>query len=283
MKKNNKKRKEHIVLGCAIGLASLSLATIGFSSWIISNSDKSYTASTTVTVETVSNEVIVNNSVFYDLDKTTVDSDSSWGKLTIGGSSSVTQILTDEYDSSKEDNLSLPMKYNLIVSKSYSSLSISVKSNLTLSKDSNEVTLSGDGVDSLTNTVTSNSNFSRTSSTTYTYLYLDGISSSYSIELDSTTSNPSGVSVSNYSSVEGYYQVSIDLTSLKLNYGSFFNNESPYKFYQAKLSAIKDKTSDTYLSACSNVKSELEAFQTAFSGKTIKVQFNVEGTLSSNS
>lgn len=254
----NKRKKKLVMLG-VLSLASISLISIGLSTWI-------------------SGVVIDNDTV----------------SATISIEGSVTQVITVEGTTNKESikvdsdsDMSVPTTYTVITSQNatFNALNVSMSA---VSKDStieessdintsipvlDESKTSSDGTDIF------GRNYSDTSYSSLTYLTLSKTKYE-SIELKKETY------------LDDYYSYTLKDTTFAIKFGSFFNNENPQTFYDTKLAEYKNAylnaTSDnkasareTYLKAISAANKELNQMHDLLDGSTIKIKLTADYSFAS--
>lgn len=240
IKKNNRKIT-FIILGCAI----LSLGSIGFSTWILSLGDGSSNLTVNVSVETVYNEtriVEIKNGYTESID------------LSLDNSAKV---------------FDLKLSANLIVSDDEVNKVTDISATITAQnssdkndkKDYNKVVFK-EGAVGQTDV------FGRIIGNDYTYL---------SLTVDSIAINKD--LFEDYQNADGYKSYEISFDDLNIQYGTFFNNQTPEDFYSNKIDELKntynkertDVNLDNYLNAMSLAKQDIESMRTSFANKNVVI------------
>lgn len=196
IRKNNRKIT-FLILGCAI----LSLGSIGFSTWILSLGDGSSNLNVNVSVETVYNETRIVEIKDGYTESIDLGLDNS-AKIFDLGLSAKLIVSDDEIDKVTD------------ISATIIAQNSSDKSDKT---DYNKVVFNED-------TVGQTDVFGRIIGNDYTYL---------SLTVDSISINKD--LFEDYQNADGYKSYEISFDDLNIQYGTFFNNQTPEDFYSSKL------------------------------------------------
>lgn len=240
IRKNNRKIT-FLILGCAI----LSLGSIGFSTWILSLGDGSSNLNVNVSVETVYNEtriVEIKDGYTKSID---LSLDNSAKVFDLGLSANL--IVSDD-----EINKVTDISATITVQNS------SDESNKT---DYNKVVFNED-------TVGQTDVFGRIIGNDYTYL---------SLTVDSIAINKD--LFEDYQNADGYKSYEISFDDLNIQYGTFFNNQTPEDFYSSKINELKntynkertDVNLDNYLNAMSLAKQDIGSMKERFANKNVVI------------
>ena len=252
-------RKSKYMCYGLIGCLLISLITVGFSTWVISIDESEKLFKTNINIELIDNTTViaqVNSSTeSITLDNTSVDGD---GIISSGESNANTDI-----------DLSIHM---IVAEEQIKNLE-----NITFSLDAiNDTNTSKD----LNKTaISSNDVFGRSETTEATYLKLN-ITSSYD--------NLKDLEFDNYD-IKGFKETTINIENFSVEYGSFFNNLPPEKFYQTKLNELRntylidrnDNNLNKYLSAIKQAKDELDAMRGALDTKKININVSINSSQNS--
>ncbi len=255
----NKRKKKLVMLG-VLSLASISLISIGLSTWISG---------------------------------VVIDSDTVSATISIEGS--VTQVLTVEGSTNKESvsidsnsDMSIPTTYTVITSQNatFEAINVSmtaVSEDSTSEESSEDINTSIPVLDESKTTTDGTDIFGRTySGTDYSSLtYLTLSKTKYeSSELKQTTY------------LDDYYSYTLEDTTFSIQFGTFFNNENPQTFYDNQLAKYKndylnaassDKASarEAYLNAISAANKELNKMHDLLDGSTIKIKLTADYSFAS--
>lgn len=240
IRKNNRKIT-FLILGCAI----LSLGSIGFSTWILSLGDGSSNLTVNVSVETVYNETRIVEIKDGYTESIDLGLDNSTKIFDLGLSANL--IVSDDEINKVTD-----------ISATITAQNSSDKSD---KKDYNKVVFKED-------TVGQTDVFGRTIGDDYTYL---------SLTVDSIAINKD--LFEDYQNADGYKSYEISFDDLAIQYGSFFNNQTPEDFYTDKIDELKniydkdrsDVNLDNYLNAMSLAKQDIESMRTSFANKNVVI------------
>ena len=256
----NKRKQTYILFG-VVCFAALSLATVGFSTWIVGTIEDKTDVTATITTEGSTNKTF------------TVDAIPSNSTITIDCASEVSNgIITSGSGSNK--NMTIGMTYSIAASTNctFNRIDLSVK--VTQGSNTNNInipTLLGTSKvdDSPTTDI-----FGRTISTYSNLTYLS-ISSTEYINKDNLFTVDSN-------SLSGYNLYTYTDNGFAITFGSFFDNTTPEKFYNSKLETLRseyinasneDKITkrDKYLKALEAAKAELTNMSKILNESTITI------------
>ena len=256
----NKRKQTYILFG-VVCFAALSLATVGFSTWIVGTIEDKTDVTATITTEGSTNKTF------------TVDAIPSNSTITIDCASEVSNGIITSGSGSKKD-MTIGMTYSIAASTNctFNRIDLSVK--VTQGSNTNNInipTLLGTSKvdDSPTTDI-----FGRTISTYSNLTYLS-ISSTEYINKDNLFSVDSN-------SLSGYNLYTYTDNGFAITFGSFFDNTTPEEFYNEKLSSLRseyinasneDKITkrDKYLKALEAAKLELTQMSTILNESTITI------------
>ena len=255
-----KVKKSKKIFYCITSFALVSLATIGFSTWIISIEQPNQDFNVSINVDAMSFETVICDVELSKGDNASITlgpSDISDGGIVSG-------------DGKSTEDLSANIKGNLIVADEMVDKIDSVTIGLVSHQENNEA-------DFNSITVSENDPFGRTPRT---YYYLTPSIT----EIDITPSSFSDYEVDGFK-VDGFKSVALtDLNNLTLKYGSYFDNkDNPSDFYADKLQTfrtdyVKGKIeASEYLNAIKTAQSEIETMQTNLKSLTIQIAAVVKG------
>ena len=250
-----KVKKNKKIFYCIASFALVSLATIGFSTWIISIEQPNQDFNVSINVDAMSFETVI-----CDVELSKGDNAS----ITLGPNDISDSGIVSGDGKSTED-LSANIEGNLIVADEMVDKIDSVTIGLVSHQENNEA-------DFNSITVSENDPFDRTPGP---YFYLTPSIT----EIDITPS-----SFVDYK-VDGFKSVALtDLNNLTLKYGSYFENkDNPSDFYADKLQTfrtdyVKGKIeASVYLNAIKTAQSEIKTMQTNLKSLTIQIAAVVKG------
>ena len=265
--KNNKKKK--IILGSCVGLALVSLCSVGFATWLVGmNKESATTEITNIKFDAVSSQTKY---------------------VDIGGVSGDTLTIVDNSVTTNPDGTN-----NIILEgTSTKDLDVALKKfELAYSEEGtfNSLVLSasidGVGTGLPVYPVKENDIFGRTANpdTNYYYIKLDMFSETSTaaykettITYNSTTALESDFNA-NSESIDGfnYYEIKNSSKTLKFTWGNMFDGIAPIEYYQGKLDGAKDI--GTKLKMLNAIDQELTAMNEAFKNKTIKITVTLDVT-----
>ena len=255
----NKRKQTYILFG-VVCFAALSLATVGFSTWIVGTIEDKTDVTATITTEGSTNKTF------------TVDAIPTNSTIKIDCASGVSNgIITSGSGSNKD--MTIGMTYSIAASTNctFNEIDLSVK----VSKGSNKETniniptlLETSKIDGSSTTDI----FGRTINSYSSLTYLELSKPSYS----------STLFTKDESSISGYNLYTYSDGDFAITFGSFFDNTTPEKFYNSKLETLRneyinasneDKITkrDKYLKALEAAKAELTNMSTILNGSTITI------------
>ena len=265
--KNNKKKK--IILGSCVGLALVSLCSVGFATWLVGMNKESATAEIT----NIKFDAVSSQTKYVDIAGATEDT------LTI-----VDNSVTTNPDGNNNIILEGTSKKDLDVTLAKFELAYSSEGKF----ENLELSASIDGVDTglPVYPVKENDIFGRTAdpNTNYYYIELDKFSETSTaaytettITYDSTAKLKSDFDA-NTEPIEGfeYYKIKDTSKTLIFTWGNMFEGKAPIEYYQDKL----DKATDIAkkLKMLNAIDQELTAMNEAFKNKTIKITVTLDVT-----
>ena len=241
-------KKSKKIFYCITSFALVSLATIGFSSWIISIEQPNQDFNVSINVDAMSFETVICDVKLKEENPT----------ITLGPSSISDDGIVGG-DGQNNEDLSASIEGNLIVADEMVEKIDKVTINLTSCKDNDETNYNAI---SISNTDI----FDRTPGT---YYYL-----SPSI----TEIQKSAMEFTTYE-VDGFQSTSLSvLNGLTLVYGNYFGGkDNPSKFYSEKLSEFRQEYIDgnieasEYLNAIKVAQGEIKTMQTNLQSLTIQI------------
>ena len=255
----NKRKQTYILFG-VVCFAALSLATVGFSTWIVGTIEDKTDVTATITTEGSTNKTF------------TVDATPTNSIFNIDCATNTEGIISSNGTSNK--NMTIGMTYSIAASTNctFNKIDLSVK--VTQGSNTNNInipTLLGTSKvdDSPTTDI-----FGRTIYTYSNLTYLS-ISSNEYINKDNLFSVDSN-------SFSGYNLYIYTYIGFAITFGSFFDNSTPEEFYNEKLSSLRseyinasneDKITkrDKYLKALEAAKLELTQMSTILNESTITI------------
>ena len=257
----NKRKQTYILFG-VVCFAALSLATVGFSTWIVGTIEDKTDVTATITTEGSTNKTF------------TVDAIPSNSKITIDCASEVSNGIITSGSGSKK-NMTIGMTYSIAASTNctFNKIDLSVK--VTNGSNTNNINiptlLDASKIDDSSTTDI----FGRTISNYSNLTYLS-ISSTEYINKDNL------FSVDPFS-ISGYNLYTYSDGDFAIKFGSFFGGTTPEEFYNKKLSSLRNEyinetnnqlkltKRDKYLKALEAAKAELTKMSTILDGSTITI------------
>lgn len=256
----NKRKQTYILFG-VVCFAALSLATVGFSTWIVGTIEDKTDVTATITTEGSTNKTF------------TVDALASKSTIKIDCASGVSNGIITSGSGSNQD-MTIGMTYSIAASTNctFNKIDLSVK--VTKGSDINNIniptlldTSKVDGSPTL-------DLFGRTINTYSTLTYLELSNISYSLSDTEFTIDSSSLS--------GYNLYTYSDGDFAIKFGSFFGGSTPEEFYNSKLETLRneyinasneDKITkrDIYLKALEAAKCELTQMSTILNGSTITI------------
>ena len=262
--KNNKKKK--IILGSCVGLALVSLCSVGFATWLVGMNKESATAQIT------------------DIKFDAVSSQTKY--VDIVGASGDTLTIVDSVTSNKggTNNIVLEGDSKTDLTVALEKFELAYSEEGTFSKLKLSASIDGVVTGLPVYTTGAPDVFGRTAGTNYYYIKLDEFStdsaadySETTITYDSTAKLKSDFNA-NTEPIEGfeYYKIKDSSKTLKFTWGNMFGGEAPIKYYQDQLNDAQDI--ETKLKMLNAIDQELTAMNEAFKGKTIKITVTLDVT-----
>ena len=255
----NKRKQTYILFG-VVCFAAISLATVGFSTWIVGTIEDKTDVTATITTEGSTNKTF------------TVDALASKSTIKIDCASGVSNgIITSGSGSNKD--MTIGMTYSIAASTNctFNRIDLSVK--VTNGSDTNiniPTLLDTSKVDDSS----TNDLFGRTISSYSTLTYLELSKTSYSLSDTEFTIDSSSLS--------GYNLYTYSDGAFAIKFGSFFGGSTPEEFYNSKLETLRneylnasneDKITkrDIYLKALEAAKCELTQMSNLLNNSTITI------------
>lgn len=259
------KRNKNIFIGL-MSLALISLASIGFSTWVIEIDEHEDMFNVNISIETIYNGTVIATT---EAKKKTITLDN----LTTSTGDETSGVVGGE--DSKADT-SVPLSIDLIVADDQQSNLNDITFGVVVNGDDETSSggTSSSSVDKNIVKVTTNEGSSDLfGRVTNEYSYLTVSLTSYSLENTSFT---------NYE-VDGFKQATITLDNFSITYGNYFENKNPEEFYNDKLNTYKEayltnKTTENlnnYLSAIQQAETELKTMKGVLDGQTLTIQVSV--------
>ena len=256
----NKRKQTYILFG-VVCFAALSLATVGFSTWIVGTIEDKTDVTATITTEGSTNKTF------------TVDAIPTRSTIKIDCATNTEGIISSNGTSSK--NMTIGMTYSIAASTNctFNRIDLSVK--VTNGSNTNNINIptlldTSKMDDSPTTDI-----FGRTI-TNYSNLTYLSISSTEYINRDNLFTVDS-------SSISGYNLYTYSDGAFAIKFGSFFGGKTPEEFYNEKLSSLRNEyinetnnelkltKRDKYLKALEAAKAELTNMSTILNDSTITI------------
>ena len=259
-----KTKKNKIILGASIGLALVSVTTIGLSTWLVGLQQNSITlGDMTVSVDTVSDEteylsVVVDGTESINI-REAITAEATEGTLdgvTITGESG---------------NVDLEVKltdFDIVYSSDATLHSLSITPKL----KKGQIVTSWPVVSMSNKTLTypgvslSQTDYFGRSGTSFTYIELED-PTSYSSEADLKNNNIFKESDTTYTGYKFYEKTE---KNLNFKWGSLFDGDAPSVYYNEKLESVTD--TGTKLQMLNQIKNELANMATAFEDQNIVIE-----------
>lgn len=267
----NKRKQTYILFG-VVCFAALSLATVGFSTWIVGTIEDKTDVTATITTEGSTNKTF------------TVDALPTKSTINIDCASGVSNGIITSGSGSKKD-MTIGMTYSIAASTNctFNRIDLSVK--VTTGSNTNNINIPTLLDTSKIDDSSTTDIFGRTISNYSNLTYLS-ISSTEYINKDNLFSvDPSSIS--------GYNLYTYSDGDFAIKFGSFFGGKTPEEFYNEKLSSLRNEyinesnnelkltKRDKYLKALEAAKAELTKMSTILNGSTITI--SVVGVYTFNS
>ena len=264
----NKRKQTYILFG-VVCFAALSLATVGFSTWIVGTIEDKTDVTATITTEGSTNKTF------------TVDAIPSNSTITIDCASEVSNGIITSGSGSKKD-MTIGMTYSIAASTNctFNRIDLSVK--VTQGSNTNNINIPTLLDTSKIDDSSTTDIFGRTISSYSSLTYLELSKTSYSSSLFTKDS----------SSLSGYNLYTYSDGGFAIKFGSFFGGTTPEEFYNSKLETLRneyinasneDKITkrDKYLKALEAAKAELTNMSKILNGSTITISVVGDYTFSS--
>ena len=277
----HKRRHNNITFLYGIALlAAISLTSLGFAVWHAGIMQTTDETSTNVEVDTISNQTLVVECI---------KGEGNTGNIYIDSGSNASdgenQIIGQDPNNTSNRKMDYPVIFDVIYTESYvqfNGLDISMKIDKNgNSNDANIATTSSLVVDPFDST---KDIFGRE---------LNSSKTGYKADLTYLNTSFTTISSSNFvegTAISGYKHIYFDATSggnlFKFTFGSYFNNQDPETFYNAKLisyrndyqketdATVRNQKLNRYLTALETVKNELTLLNENVNGSTIKLTIN---------
>ena len=256
----NKRKQTYILFG-VVCFAALSLATVGFSTWVVGTIEDKTDVTATITTEGSTNKTF------------TVDAIPSKSTINIDCASGVSNGIITSGSGSKKD-MTIGMTYSIAASTNctFNRIDLSVK--VTNGSNTNNINIPTLLDTSKIDDSSTTDIFGRTI-TTYSNLTYLSISSTEYINSNNLFSVDS-------TSLSGYNLYTYSDGDFAITFGSFFGGKTPEEFYNEKLSSLRseyinasneDKLTkrDKYLKALESAKAELTNMSKILNGSTITI------------
>lgn len=254
------KSKKYTIFG--ISLAALAISSVGLSTWLTGLTQKTYSADVQVQVDVVKDSTKYVSIALADGENGLTFCES--GELSLDGN----RLIGFTNDNSKTADLSVNLKeFNFVYSKdSFEFKKLTLK--LSLSDGSSWPTFTREADNALGEGATKE-----------TFIDLEGASDltdgGYGLEITSSNLETFFEKESSYTGDEYSFMKFIQ-SALTFKWGSLFGNSSPATFYNKKFSG--DDTTIDKVNKLEEAKTELEAMNTAFQEKTIKIEVSLSLT-----
>lgn len=250
MKKINK-----ILAGCIGCLAVVSVASIGFSTWLVGVTQNSLDLTITAEVDSIQNQtqyvdpVLVAGQKIAVAEETVVDRD---GKKIVG-------TAQNDGDGIKVDSNALSFKFE--------SITVRIGDNVSNAPNKVKIELKDDKNDFIKVEENTMGETYRKTESKGGLEYWTYLSFSTTIDLDSTNFN-----VNDQETYTEYTLKDPSSKTYKLNWGTYFGTNRPTTFYN---NLIAEQDFDTLLTMSQNAYSELDAMYKAFSGKQLTLSVSL--------
>ena len=257
----NKRKQTYILFG-VVCFAALSLATVGFSTWIVGTIEDKTDVTATITTEGSTNKTF------------TVDAIPSNSTITIDCASGVSNGIITSGSGSKKD-MTIGMTYSIAASTNctFNKIDLSVK--VTNGSNTNNINiptlLDTSKIDDSSTTDIFGRSISNYSNLTYLSISsTEYINKDKLFDVDST-------------SLSGYNLYTYSDGDFAIKFGSFFGGTTPEEFYNEKLSSLRNEyinetnnelkitKRDKYLKALEAAKAELTNMSTILNKSTITI------------
>ena len=255
----NKNRKSKLVLFSVIGLAAVSIGTVGFATWMVGVEKKSDALTFTANVDNTlnesiyleavasSNEIIVAEKVEHtkantDILGAKVDSPLGEGNVTVNANALQFTFATLKY--SVGNGATKPTKLHL------------------------KLATPTETINACNVVKTSELNGERTGATKWSYLAYEKTFAINEGEGDIITTTPT--------SNGSYTEYDFGTKTFTLNWGDFFGSTSPVTYYNTISAKEAYSDASAKFTLADNVSKELTAMQTALKGKQLTIDVSLE-------
>lgn len=265
----NKNKKSKIVLFSVIGLAAVSIGTVGFATWVVGVQHKTESLTVTALVDNTK-----NSSVY--LEAVTDGNPVKIAEKAVYPEAGSTANAWDIVTASKEDGASITVDENALQFK-FTTLQYSYGNDATVPSKLTIELLSGES-DNEANKVTMN-NVGRSGTGSWRYLKF---AHEYTLSTTEATDLASNKLKVTDASVEGksFKKYTVDNTVFTLEWGSYFNNLSPVSYYNGLSKAIyenaevTDRVSSMFTLA-DNAYAEIAQMKKALTEGSVKLTVKV--------
>lgn len=266
----NKNKKSKIVLFSVIGLAAVSIGTVGFATWVVGVQRTEVGLQLSAKVDDTQNKSImleaeIDTDYTFKVAETQKHDTITGNDLVVTGSSGSNSI---GYASD-----AMTFKFRKLQFSCGDAATLPAKLTLTLATD---------GVNSF-NTVTSNKLDDERTGSPWTYLSLD-----YTLTLD-YEEDGKNVTAKDKKEGQSYTTYEIDTKTFEMHWGTFFgnasyaSNTSPLQYYNS-ISNKKESESDTYVydtpselfTLADNIHSEISTMNSVLNNSSNKLQILVK-------
>ena len=264
-----KKKKQTYILFGIVCFAAISLATVGFSTWVVGTIEDSDEVTASITTEGSTNKTF------------TVDAIASKDTIKIDCGTTSNGIVTSGSGSSKD--MGVKMTYSIAASTNCTFEKIDLSVKVTKGSETNDRNIPTLLDTSKVDDSSTIDLFGRTINKYSSLTYLTLSSTSYA---SSSFGSPD-------TSLSGYNLYTYSDDGFAIQFGSFFGGKTPEEFYNDKLNTFRnDYINETnnelritkrnkYLKALEAAKLELTQMSTILNGSTITI--SVKGTYEFNS
>lgn len=249
-------------------LIMIALVSVGFSSWIAGNGVTSSNTSTMINMEIVANHVVFSEIIPYQKSEDgTFEKVDKIGDIKFAPENDV----IDGESTSNSNNVEIPIEIELIVSNTLKLTQIEMNSNISIGD-----TVNNTEAGAFNDIEITTKNFFDREIGKYQYICLSDVD----IDITSLTYEDYKIE----GNATSYKKYIIDLTDkLQINYGNYFNNQSPQEFYNNAIGlALRNyqanQTEDNknkYLLTVQEAYKELELMREKLGSQKINIEFTV--------
>ncbi len=249
-------------------LIMIALVSVGFSSWIAGNGVTSSNTSTMINMEIVANHVVFSEIIPYQKSEDgTFEKVDKIGDIKFAPENDV----IDGESTSNSNNVEIPIEIELIVSNTLKITQIEMNSNISIGD-----TVNNTEAGAFNDIEITTKNFFDREIGKYQYICLSDVD----IDITSLTYEDYKIE----GNATSYKKYIIDLTDkLQINYGNYFNNQSPQEFYNNAIGlALRNyqanQTEDNknkYLLTVQEAYKELELMREKLGSQKINIEFTV--------